>query len=383
MEKDYWKAVATLVGIIIGAGVLGIPYVVAQSGWILGTIIMVVVGVSFIFLNLYMGEIVLRTKEIHQLSGYIERYLGQYGKLAMAFSMVVGIYGALIAYLIGEGQTLAALLPFNISPMIYTLLFFVITALIVWRGVKSAGTAELVFILAMLFVIGVIIAVTLPGMNVSYIMQFNMDNVLMPLGVIIFAFISSAAVPEMHELLIKKRKLYKKALITGSIIPIILYTMFSASVIGVVGLENFEAMSPNDRIATIALAQHSYPFLGVLANVFAVLAMFTSYIGLAVGLVEMYEYDFKWKRHNALIATLGLPLLFVMLDLSTFITVLAVTGGIAGGIDGILIVLAYWKARLGGDRRPEFKVKAPLWISYVVLALFMFALLQQVALLII
>ena len=62
---------------------------------------------------------------------------------------------------------------------------------------------------------------------------------------------------------------------------------------------------------------------------------------------------------------------------------IAVTGGIAGGIDGILIVLAYWKARLGGDRRPEFKVKSPLWISYVVLALFMFALLQQIALLLI
>jgi len=383
MIGDYWKAVATLVGIIIGAGVLGIPYVVAQSGWILGTIIIVVVGVSFIFLNLYMGEIVLRTKEIHQLSGYIERYLGQKGKLAMAFSMVVGIYGALIAYLIGEGQTLSALLPFSIPPLMYTILFFAITSFVVWRGVKSAGTAELVFIIVMLAVIGIIIGAILPGMNVSYLMQFNIDNVLMPLGVIIFAFISSAAVPEMHELLIKKKKLYKKALITGSIVPIILYTLFSAAVIGVVGLDNFEAMSPNDRIATIALAQHSFPVLGTFANIFAVLAMFTSYIGLAVGLTEMYEYDFKWKRKYALLATLGVPLIFVLLDLSSFITVIAVTGGIAGGIDGILIVLAYWKARLGGDRRPEFKVKSPLWISYVVLALFMFALLQQIALLLI
>src|SRR3989338_8875922 len=95
-------ASATLVGTIVGAGILAIPYVVAQSGFLVGFIITIVLGLSFLLLNLMTGEIILRTKKQHQLTGYAEKYLGSWGKRLMMFSMVFGTYGALTAYLIGE-----------------------------------------------------------------------------------------------------------------------------------------------------------------------------------------------------------------------------------------------------------------------------------------
>ena len=108
-QKLFWEAIATMVGTIIGAGVLGLPYVVSQAGFLTGMITILGVGLVVLLLYLYLGETVLRTKGFHQLTGYAEKYLGKWGKGLMTFAMVFGTYGALIAYLIGEGEALAAI----------------------------------------------------------------------------------------------------------------------------------------------------------------------------------------------------------------------------------------------------------------------------------
>lgn len=94
----------------IGAGVLGIPYVIAKAGFLTGTFSLLALGIIVLLMYLYLGEIVLRTKGNHQLTGYAELYLGKLGKRLMFLTMVIGIYGALVAYLIGSSETLSKLL---------------------------------------------------------------------------------------------------------------------------------------------------------------------------------------------------------------------------------------------------------------------------------
>jgi amino acid permease len=76
MARASFEAAATLVGCTIGAGILGIPYVVAQAGFITGAITIILLGALMLMLNLFTGEIALRTEGDHQLPGYAERYLG-------------------------------------------------------------------------------------------------------------------------------------------------------------------------------------------------------------------------------------------------------------------------------------------------------------------
>ena len=54
-----YEAIATLVGCTIGAGILGIPYVVAKSGFLIGFIDIVLIGLAVMLINLYLGEVVL------------------------------------------------------------------------------------------------------------------------------------------------------------------------------------------------------------------------------------------------------------------------------------------------------------------------------------
>ena len=149
-------AFSTLIGTIVGAGILGIPYVIAKSGFLYGSLLIILIGVGFLFLNLFMGEIVLRTKEQHQLSGYMGKYLGSWGKRIMTFSMIFGVYGALTAFLIGEGEALKAI--FGGPSWVYMILFFLVVSVIIYLGVKATGKAELI-IISLLFVIVFLIGI--------------------------------------------------------------------------------------------------------------------------------------------------------------------------------------------------------------------------------
>ena len=363
-----WMATATLMGTVIGAGVLAIPSVIAQSGFLVGAIDIIVIGLAMLLLNLSLGEIVLRTNGHHQLTGYMEKYLGPWGKRLMMFSMIFGIYGALIAYIIGEGETLRTL--FGGNPLWYSLLFFVVISLVIYKGVKATGRTALVVISFSVTVIILLSIFAIFDINVTNLTSFYPARFLVPYGVILFAFLGTAAIPELREELIKEKQKLKKAIIIGSIVPIVIYLLFAAVVVGIVGLDGFTLLEPNQQIATVALSLYANPVIGILANVFAVLSMLTASLSLGLALREMYQYDYRLSPRAAFALTMILPFVLGISHLTTFIRVIDVTGAITGGVAGILIVLAYRKAQRTGERTPEYALHLPAGFYWLLLLLF-------------
>jgi len=362
-------ATCTLMGTIIGAGVLGIPYVVAKSGFLLGFIWTVGLGLAFLLLNLFVGEVVLRTKSEHQLAGYAEKYLGRWGKLAMGFAVVFGTYGALIAYLIGEGATMYAIFSFG-SPLLFSILFFFVGFMIVYLGIKATGKAELILVSLLLVIVILLGVFSFNRINVSYFTLADWSFAVLPYGVILFAYMGLAAVPEMAEEFGKDKKQMKKAILIGSIIPIFTYVLFAAVVVGLVGVENFNLLGANERIATIALSLYSNPILGTLANFLVILTMFTSFLSLSMALMQIYEFDYGFKHRWAMLLTFIIPLIVVALNITSFITLLGIVGAFTGGVNGIVCVLMYWKAKKKGDRKPEYSLPRYTFLGYLLIFIF-------------
>lgn len=362
-------AVATLMGTIIGAGVLGIPYLVAKTGFVYGFLLIVLIGVASMFINLFIGEVVLRTRQQHQLSGYAEKYLGKTGKNIFGVTMLFGIYGALIAYLIGEGAAMYSIFKWG-SPLFFTLLFFLVAFVIVYKGVKAAGSAELILI-SLLFLMVILIGVfSFRQINVNFLTTHIFTNIFLPYGVILFAFIGFASVPELQEELGNEKKKMKSAIVIGSIIPIILYLIFTVIVVGIVGLNNFELLGPNEKIATIALSIYSQPLLGMFANILAILSMFTSFLALSIAMLETYEYDYHVSIRTSLCLAYILPLVVVLFNLTSFISILGFVGAITGGINGIIIVLMYWKAKKSRERVPEYSMGKHVVLGWALIVMF-------------
>ena len=369
-------AVTTLMGTIIGAGILGIPYVVAKSGFLLGFIIILLIGLACLTLNLFYGEVILRTKTQHQLPGYAQKYFGKWGKLIAGISIMFGIYGALSAYLIGEGMTIYTILGFG-SPLLFSLIFFTIASTIIYFGIKATGKAELFLIALLVLVVILIGTFSFKAIKLENLTTFNLGQIFVPYGVILFAFLGLAAIPEMQEELAKEKKKMKLAILIGSIVPIVIYLLFTVVVLGIIGWENFELLKPNERIATVALSMYSQPILGIFANLMALFAMLTSFLALGTALVEVYALDYKLNRKLALFLTLILPLLIVVFNLSTFIIILGITGAFYGGIEGILVVLMFWKAKKMGNRKPEYSLRKHYLLGGLLILMFILGMLYQ------
>ena len=355
------EAVAILVGTVIGAGILGIPYVVAKAGFWTGVFDILILGSIVMIIFLYMGEITLRTKGFHQLTGYAERYLGPWGRRLMAFTMVFGIYGALIAYLIGEGQALAAI--FGGPPILFSILFFLIVSAIIYLGVKAVGESEIWLILAIIGIIIVLSIFAIPFISTDNFIGFDLAKVFVPYGVILFAFIGAAAIPEMREALVKNEKLMKKAIIIGAITPIAVYFLFTIIIIGVTGISTTE-------IATIGLGKIVGSHIIVFGNLFAVFTMATSFLTLGLALQEMYNYDYKLKHYLAWGLTCFIPLAIALSNKTTFIKAIGIAGVIAGGLEGLLIILMAFKAKKLGNREPEYSIGINKWVAAVLIAIF-------------
>ena len=364
----FYQAIATLVGCTIGAGVLGIPYVVSKSGFLIGLIDIILIGLAVMLINLYLGEVVLRTNGNHQLTGYAEIYLGKKGKLLMLLSMLIGIYGALIAYLIGVGKALSAI--FGLNAFTFSLLFFVFVTFIIFFGLKMMKRVELFF---SFFVIGILVLIIIFSsfhINLDNLSDVDISNLMLPYGVILFAFLGAAAIPELKEELNKNRRYMKKAIIVGGLIPLVLYALFAFTVIGVTGLNTSE-------IATIKLGESLGKLALLFGNLFAVFAMSTSFLVLGIALKEVYMYDYKISKNISWFLVCFVPLIIFILGVRSFISTLGYAGAIAGGIDGVLIVLMAWKAKKIGKRKPEYKVIRGKVLGVVLMLVFIVGIIYQ------
>ena len=132
--KNYIRAISMMLGMAIGVGIFGVPYMIAKSGALIGAIYFVLLGAIIILTHLIFGEAILRTKGQHRLVGYAERYLGFPGKVLATLVFFFGLYGALLAYMVLGGEFLSFLLGGNVSPFLAGLLLLAAAAYLVGRG---------------------------------------------------------------------------------------------------------------------------------------------------------------------------------------------------------------------------------------------------------
>ncbi len=371
-DKKFYRAIAMLCGTVIGAGVLGLPYVFQQAGFLTGALTVLILGIVVLMLNLFIGEIVLRTPGNHQFPGYAKIYLGKWGKRIMMFSMFFGVYGALVAYLIGEGSALSAI--FGGSPLLFSLIFFAIISTLIFIGIKAISKAELILApIVLILILSIAIYAFFSGtFNTSNLMEFNLLKLIIPYGVVLFALVGGVAIPEMKECLSHDRKKLKKAIIIGSILPLIAYVLFSAITIAVTGANTTE-------IATIGLGAILGRNILILGNLFAAFAMLTSALTLGLAMKEIYNFDLKFSKMTSWLLTMIVPLLIFFIGARSFIKVIGITGAIAGGIEGILIVLMFRQARKRKLRIPEYKLGKKTVIGLIIITMFALGIIYQIA----
>ncbi len=353
------NAVFMITGMTIGAGILGIPYVVAQVGIWIGVTYILVLGMMMLFLNLMIGEITVRTRESFQLPGLVGKYLGGPAKILMSVIIIFSGLGTLLAYLVGEGESLAGI--FGGSPAWWTVMFWTVGSVLVWRGLQTVKVIEKILsILVIAIILGLSMAF-LPHLQVINFSYLNWGKIFLPYGIILFALHAAPSIAEAHALLPNNQQQFRKALIVGTLIPIFVYIIFAFAVVGVMGKETTE-------IATLGLGNKFGSWVRIFANIFAVFAMGTGFMGLGIALKQSLIWDWKISSFLATFLVILTPLTFFMAGWRNFVDILGIVGGLFLGIEAILMTLVYWKAKENGDL-PIDNYKLP-WAGLLTILVF-------------
>lgn len=334
------EAVFMITGLTIGAGVLGLPYVIARSGLVIGLLLIVIWGLVILLLNLMLGDIVVRTKQSFQLPGLAGKYLGRFAKILLSFVIVFAGFGSLLAYIIGEGHALSAI--FGGAPMWWSVFFWSLGSFFIWQGLDSIKKVDRVLSLSVIILIVGLSLFLLPHIKPINFDFIEISNFFLPFGVILFALHAAPSIAEAHAVLPGSEKRFKKAIIIGTLIPIAVYVLFSLAVVGYFGLNTTE-------VATIGLGNAFGRPFAILANSFAVMAMATCFMGMGLALKQSLMWDHKISRHIADFAVVTVPILLFLFGFRSFVAVLDFVGGLFIGIESLLVVMICYQARKKGD----------------------------------
>jgi len=152
----------------------------------------------------------------------------------------------------------------------------------------------------------------------------------------------------------------KKAIIIGTLIPVVLYLFFIVTFVGVSG-------NNVNEIATLSLTG----FIGKILILLGVFTMTTSYFVLSFVLKDTLSFDLKIKKGLFALVSLA-PLavysLINFFDLDGFVNVISLGGSVSGGITAIMVLIINNIAKKQGNEKPAYSIFSN-WIIIALLSL--------------
>lgn len=362
------EATAYLVGTNVGAAILSLPFAARTAGYP-GIVITGVLATLFAAAShLFIAEAMLRTPEVTQLVGLFRAYMfqGRAGRFYLWFLFLITIGVAipsLTAYVLGGSAAIAAML--GVSERYATLLFFIPAAAVVWLGLRATGYVQKVAALVMGAVLAVltVISFTHPSFTLARLSDFTPAGIAAVLPVAVFTCMSQAVVPELVRGLAHQPDLIPRAIRRGLIINLGFVLAVPLSIFGLLSPVEFSEM------ATVSWGKALGHEAFIIANLFALLALITSFWGTAgtilTNIVDLLRFPSEWKvgyRFAAFAITVLPSVIVIAGGWIGFLGLIQMAGSVGGVLLALLPIAVLRRARRSDRREPEFAVG---WSSHV------------------
>lgn len=334
-------ATGTMLGYIVGVGVFGVPYVYVHGGVWWGVAITCLAGVVLTLLHVMFLQTLAASKERMRDVKMIGTYLGPWARRLAFVIAVLTTYGTLLAYTIAAGRfgaTLFAPITTAVDPFWLSLVFFAFFSAIVLRGRAFMANVETIFTFLLILAVLVLLAFILPSVRPENFTWLAPRGIFAVYGVALYALGGAAAVPTVFELLKPDHRAATRAVVRGTLIAMGITVAFGLVVAGGSGLRTTEE-------SLTGLAAVVGPGIASVGAVFGLLGILTSFLPLTIYLRDVFLLDYKLPKPWAWALTLIPPLLLFLVGARSFIQVIGFTGGIVGGLGGMLIAASYLAAR--------------------------------------
>lgn len=348
MNKNFWRAYGFLAGGIVGVGVFGLPAALVQSGLPVFVAHLVVVAGLVWLIQYWFLVVTSATPGRHRLPGYARIHLGLWGFRVAAVANVLGLLGALVAYLLAGGTFLRLLLQavVELPPFLAMLLYLLPGAGLLFWGLRALPLLELLILGLFLLVLLVLPIVAADHVVFAVLpWSFGWSSAFHPYGIILFSLWGLSLIPEAAELaggrsldgpgVFQKKRRGVHVLTASTVTVVVTSFVFAVFIAGITGTATTED-------ALTGLQSVLGDGVVLLALAFGILTTFSSYLALGLTLLRTLSVDFHVPGVAAWALTTFVPLALVLGGVGSLLGVLSLTGAVFLGLEGLIVLAMRW-----------------------------------------
>lgn len=358
-------------GITIGAAMLALPISTGMAGYWPALVIFVACWLLMYWTACLLLEVVLSFKSEVNLISMAQKTLGPVGAGVAWCGFLLLLYALLAAYMTGSGPLFAECyedvvgrtLPTWLGPLPIVIVF----GPFVYVGLSSVDFLNRYLMAGLIITYVLMLALLAPRVDPVLLQHVDMDFALLSFAVLITAFGYHTIIPSLTTYLGGDVKAVKRCILWGSAVPLVIYVLWETLILGNVPLRGdvglaaiFQSGGSLSRTLEHRLQS---PVIGYGMRTFALLAIITSFIGVAQSLFDFLRDGLKIDsskikgRVGVWFLTFVPPLLFVMALQKEFVTVLEYAGVFVAILIGILPIAMVVSARY--VKRLESPYRAP------------------------
>lgn len=323
-------------GTTIGAGMLALPMTSGTAGFINSTFLLIGMWAFMCFTALITLEINLYFGSGLSIAMLAEKVFGRHGKWIASASLLLLFYALLAAYITGGSSFLKA----GFESYIGTSIPFFLMALVFTFGLGffvNSCTQSVDYANRFLFLFKIIAFVGMVTLLSPFVKTVNLtanqgslSSIWLAIPIFFTSFGFHGSIPSLINYVGPNKKTLRSVIIIGSLIPLAVYLLWQTVTLGILPLSTIQTFGPENNAAIFIkhlneiTQKHTLEWF---TNIFAFLAIATSFLGVAIGLFDYAAEAFNktnitQQRFKTSLITFLPPLFFALFYPDGFILAL-------------------------------------------------------------
>ncbi|GJQ13387.1 hypothetical protein GpartN1_g5178.t1 [Galdieria partita] len=353
-SKSLLGAALLYSGTVIGAGMLALPLETIEAGFAPSVVALIVcwcftVTSSLLVLEATFTATIAKNSHCVSFLSIASLSLGFIGRILTCGLYMFILWALLVSYIAGGGDILVytwfSVVHSGPHHWVASLIFMIGFGLVVFLGSKWCDYLNRFLVGAIILSFSILVVCGLPKVHYAYL-RHQEWLAIWPgaIAVGIIAFMAQNLVPVLVSYT-QDVLLVRKAILFGSILPLVMYIVWEFIVLGIVTFENGTSKSTEFVTKALSTASGFPALVNLVATAFSLFSIASSFLGVSLSNVELY-LDFMdalqargiftrvlpvWRRTIAVIGSLLAPFLFAIFLQNAFVVAME-NSGLLGGL---------------------------------------------------
>lgn len=306
MNSRFIGGILLIVGTSIGGGMLALPIANAATGFWQSSLFLFLCWAAMTVGAFFILEANLYLKNGGHMISMARVTLGHIGSALTWIIYLFLLYSLLCAYISGGSDVLGSLLHqagVDLPDMLTSILFVLTFGAVVYSGIRRVDWLNRGLMLGKLGAFLLLVAFISPHIDPYHFLSGDYHYITGTVMILITSFGFAIIVPNLRDYFNDDIILLRRAILIGSLIPLICYIAWDASIMGVIannGEHSLHSLMKSEHATSelakqLATSIHS-PVINRLFNFFISVSMLTAFLGVSLCLMTFLADGLGWEQ---------------------------------------------------------------------------------------